>query len=327
MYGDLEELIEKITKNTDLDKDKTKKLIKEKEKEFSGLISSEGAAHIVAKEQGLNLLKEVSKELKIENMVSEMRSVNLKAKIMKIFEAREFERKGEKGKVASMIIADETGRIRVSLWDNQVNIIEDLEEGETIEITNGYTRKNKRGGCELRIGKGGKIKKIDEDIEAKKRGGRKKIKNLNLGSFGEIRGAVVQFFDNKPFFYVCPKCNKKVIDNKCDEHGKVEPKPALILTGVLDDGTGNIRVVFFREQAEKILGMKTGKIYKKTDEGKDLGPLKEELDKVLGKEFIISGRTKQNKFFERLELLVNKVKDVKPKKEAKRILNNLEKKK
>lgn len=326
MYGNLEELIKKIVESTDLDENKVKKLIKEKELEFSGLISKEGAAHIVAKEYGLNLLKETSKELKIENIVSGMRSVNVKGKIERIFEPREFEKNGKKGKVASIIIADETGEIRVSLWDEQVKVIDNLNEGETIEILNGYTKGNKVGGCELRIGRGGKIKKIEEEILTTRKTARTYIKNLVLGSYGEVRGAVVQFFETKPFFFVCPVCGKKIIDNKCDEHGEVKPKPELILSGILDDGTGNIRTVFFREQAEKILGLSAEDLYKKTDEGKDLSILKEKIDEILGKEFIIGGRVKKNQFFERLELMVNKVESINPEKEAETILNSLEKK-
>ena len=324
MYGNLEELIKKIEEGTDLDKEKIKKLIEEKEAEFSGLISPEGAAHIVAKENGLNLLKEVSKDLKIDNMISGMRSVNVKGKIVRIFEPREFEKNGKKGKVASLIIGDETGQIRISLWDDQVKVIKELEEGESIEIINGYTKPNNMGKCELRIGKSGKIKKIDEEIEAKgRKTTRSKIGDLSFGDWGEIRAALVQFFETKPFFFVCPECEKKVIDNKCDEHGEVKPKPCLIISGVMDDGSGNIRSVFFRDQAEKILGMETDKIYKETEEGKNLDPMKEKLNQVLGKEFIVRGRVKKNQFFEKPEFIVNEVEDVDAKKEAKKILNEI----
>jgi len=96
----------------------------------------------------LNLLKEVSKDLKIENIISGMRSVNVKGKITKVFEPREFEKNGKTGKVASIVISDETGRIRMSLWDEQVKFIEDLKEGENIEVINGYTKANNMGNCE-----------------------------------------------------------------------------------------------------------------------------------------------------------------------------------
>ena len=331
MYGNLDGLINKIVENTELSPSEIENLIKEKENEFSGLITPEGAAHIVAKELGLNLLNSTSKELKIGNILSGMRSINIKGKIMKIFDVREFKKNDEPGKVVNMIIADETGQARISLWNEQVKIIEDgeIKEGDVIEIINGYTKEDSFGGAEIRIGKLGKIKKSDAKITPKtsEKGKRIKISNLTPGMNSEIRGVVVQFFETNPFFFVCPECGGKLIDGKCKEHGDVKPKPVLIISGVVDDGYGNVRVVFFREQAEKILGMNSEDAYKLAEEGKNLNPLREKLESILGKEFIINGRTKVNKFFEKLEFIADEVKEVNPEEESKAILNSLEEKK
>ncbi|MCD6477636.1 MAG: DUF2240 family protein [Candidatus Aenigmarchaeota archaeon] len=330
MYGSVEEIINKIVESTDMPKEKVEGLVKEKEMEFSGLISPEGAAHIVAKELGLNLLESISKELKIGNVPSGMKSVNVVGKVMRIFEPKEFTRNGEKGKVVSIILADETGQIRLSLWNEQVKSVEsgEIHEGDVIEIINGYTKGDNFGGVEIRIGKSGKIKKSDKKIDAVETGKikRTKINKLSPGKFGEIRGAIVQFFETNPFFYVCPQCGARLVDNKCEEHGEVEPKPVLILSGVIDDGYGNIRIVFFREQAEKVLGMSSEEAYELTENGKNTKKLFDKLDEILGKEFIVRGRTKINKFFERLEFIASEVEEVDPEKEAKGILNILEKK-
>jgi len=327
MYGNLDVLINKIVESTELSPSEVENLIKEKETEFSGLITPEGAAHIVAKELGLNLLNSTSNELKIGNILSGMRSINIKGKIMKIFDTREFKKNGETGKVANMIIADETGQARISLWNEQVKIVEEHEisEGDVVEIINGYTKEDSFGGAEIRIGKLGKIKKSDAKINPKtsEKGKRVKISDLSPGTSSEIRGAVVQFFETNPFFFVCPECGGKLVDGKCKEHGEVKPKPVLIISGVVDDGYGNMRVVFFREQAEKILGLNSEDAYKLTEEGKALNPLREKLETVLGKEFIINGRTKVNKFFEKLEFIADDVKEANPEEEAKAILNKI----
>ncbi len=329
MYGNLEEIVKKIVENTDMDESKVKNIIKEKETEFSGLISPEGAAHIVAKELGLNLLKNTSKELKIDNVLSGMNSVNLTGKVTKVFEPREWEKNGKKGKVANIMLADETGQIRMSLWNEQVKPVEEgqIEAGKVIEITNGYTKENSMGGCELRLGKNGMIKLSDADIKVKIGGTQSvKIKDLVPGSSVEVRGAMVQFFESNPFYYVCSECEGKLADGKCEKHEKAKPKPIMIVNGILDDGYGNIRAVFFREQAEKVLGMKTDEAFKLTEEGKNAKPLREKLEERLGCEFVIKGRTKVNSFFERLELVANDVNEVKPEDEAKAILNKLGKK-
>ncbi len=329
MYGSVDEIIKKIVENTGLEETKVKNMIKDKEEEFSGLISTEGAAHIVAKELGLNLLQRTPKELKIGNVLSGMNSVNLTGKVVKIFEPREFEKNGKKGKVVNLILADETGQIRFSLWNEQVAPVEDgqIEEGQVIEITNGYTKDDGIGGCELRLGKSGMIKKSEIEIDVKPgTEQRVKIKELQAGITAEIRGAVLQFFESNPFFLVCPECDGRLTDGKCEKHGKVKPKPVLVLSGIADDGSGNVRVVFFREQAEKVLGIPTEDAYKLTEEGKNLKPLREKLEERLGTEFIMKGRAKINNFFERLEFVVNHAEEVDPEKEAKAILNKLKKK-
>jgi len=327
MYGSLEEIINKIVENTDLDKSKVKNMIKEKENEFSGLISPEGAAHIVAKELGLNLLQRTSKELKIENILSGMNSVNLTGKITRIFEPREFEKDGKKGKVVNLIIADETGQIRISLWNEQVKAIEEgqIETGQVIEIINGYTKDDGLGGCELRLGKNGTMKLSDADIKVQiGTAQRMKIRELTSGAFAEVRGAMVQFFESAHFYFVCPQCEGKLTDGKCEKHGKVKPKPVMVINGIMDDGYGNVRIVFFREQAEKVLGLPTEEAFRLTEENKNF--LMEKLEGKLGTEFIVKGRIKLNKFFERIELMASDVKEVEPEEEAKAILNKLKKK-
>ncbi len=330
MYGSFEEIIKKIVENTDLDEHKVRNMIKEKENEFSGLISPEGAAHIVAKELGLNLLERTAKELKIGNILSGMNNVSLTAKIVRIFEPREWEKDGKKGKVANLIIGDETGQARMSLWNEQVEPVESgkIKPGQVVEIVNGYTKDSGMGGCEVRLGKKGLLKESEASINVKSSDARSmKISDLVAGSFAEVRGTMVQFFDSNPFYFVCPKCDGKISEGKCEEHGKVEPKPVLVINGILDDGYGNVRAVFFREHAEKILGMKTDEAYKLAGNGKDTGPLKEKMDERLGKDFAVRGRVKVNKFFERIEFVASEVKEVDPEKEAKAILNKLEDKK
>ncbi|UCG94975.1 MAG: DUF2240 family protein [archaeon] len=329
MYGSLGEIVSRIVENTDLEKTKVENMIKEKESEFSGLISPEGAAHIIAKELGLNLLQRMPKDLKVENILSGMNTVNMTGKVLRIFEPREFEKNGKKGKVVNLILADETGQIRMSLWNEQVKAVEEgqLEQGKVIEIINGYTKDDGMGGCELRLGRSGQLKLSDKDIKVQSGAVHSmKIRDLSPGANAEVRGAMVQFFESNPFYYVCPKCENRVTEGKCEEHGEVKPKPVLVISGIIDDGYGNIRVVFFREQAEKVLGMDTKKAYKITEEGKDLKPLRENLEERLGLEFRLRGRAKVNKFFERLELVANQIEEIDPEKEAKAILNNLKEK-
>ena len=96
----------------------------------------------------------------------------------------------------------------------------------------------------------------------------------------------------------------------------------MIVAGVIDDGTDNIRAVFFREMAEKMFGMKT-------DEARELSlkattPLDiYEHFKNLGKDYVFRGRVKRNDLTESVEMIVNEIEDVDAKKEAEALLTKM----
>jgi replication factor A1 len=74
--------------------------------------------------------------------IAEPRSVNLKS--------------GGTAQVADAIFSDETGSIKLSLWDEQLNMV---KEGDRVYVENGYTQEF-RGETSLNVGKYGKLKKL-----------------------------------------------------------------------------------------------------------------------------------------------------------------------
>ena len=124
---ELEEIKEKIAKEANLTREEVDKKIEDKILELSGLVSAEGAAYIVAKEEGLNLLEKRDRGLKIKNVIPKMRSVEVVGKVIDISDVREFDKGDKKGKVKSITIGDETGQIRVVFWNDKVILTENLK--------------------------------------------------------------------------------------------------------------------------------------------------------------------------------------------------------
>jgi len=327
----LENIIEKICEHAKLSKEDVSKLIEEKQEELSGLVSEEGAAYIVARENGINLLKESKRQLKVKNLLSGLKSVELVARIVNISELREFEKNGKKGKVVNLTIGDETGIARLSLWNEETDIVTKgkLHEDDTVRITNGFVLTDNRGNIEVRVGRG-KIEKIQENIEvvAVPKSNelqkftvatRKHIKDVRQGDYAEVRASMVQIFRRNMFYDVCPVCGSRLSNNECKEHGPVNPQFNMVISGVIDDGTENIRAVFFREMAEKIFGMKVDEaraLSAKTSNPDDIY----ENFKGLGKDYIFRGRVKRNDLTESTEMIVNEIEDVDIKKEAETLL-------
>jgi ssDNA-binding replication factor A large subunit len=322
-----ESIVQKILAKTSISTAELDAKIAEKQRELSGLVSREGAAYIIAREMGLDFFTQRAKpRLEIKNVVPGIKSLDITARVFRVFEPREFTRNGAKSAVSSLVLADGTGTIRLSLWDQQVTLAKDLKPGVAVEISGAYTKPDLRGGAEIRLGKRGTLRVLEKSdlppIENIRQTAaemqRITIASLKEGASAEIRAAIVQLFESNPFFVTCPTCGGRAKRDvtgttKCPTHGVVQPKIGIVLSGVIDDGTGNIRVVFFRDSALTIAGMKMEEAIEK---GEDLVT---SLD-VLGKEFIISGRVRKNQLFNRLELIADSVRQVDTKAEAEKLL-------
>jgi len=93
--------------------------------------------------------------MKIKDLKDGMRKVDLVAKVLEISEPREVVSKfdGQVYRVADAIISDETGTVKLSLWNEQ---IERVNVNDTIKIENGYVRSFK-GEKQLNVGRFGKL--------------------------------------------------------------------------------------------------------------------------------------------------------------------------
>ncbi len=309
-----EELVEKIAEESEMDREEVENEIQTKEEEFSGLVSEEGAAHLVAKEHGVELSEPEDRELKVENVLSGMSRVNLRAQVVDITPVNTFEKDdGEEGRVRNLVLGDETGTVRMSLWNDQLEVAEKLSEGDNVQISNAYSREDNLGNPELRIGDSTRLKKIeDEEIQSVNKssnssGNRKKAYTYQItepGSSYKVSGEIVKIYASDPFYQVCPECNNSLReedDYECDEHGEVEPEYRIALPAVLDDGLGNIRCVFFNDRAKRILGAEDVEF--KGNSRK----LEDYAKKAVGSRVIVKGRAQENDFFDRIELLVNEV--------------------
>lgn len=289
-------------------------MVEDKLLEFSGMINREAALHLVARELDVELPKSDGSRLQVKNLVTGMRNVGFVGRIFKISPINEFSKKnGDRGKVANVFISDGTGYTRVPLWNDQVKMVEDemLKVGDAVQIVGAMTKDNIYGEVEVAIGKFGAIKKIDDDsvpsLESVGRNifssgtARVKIVDLVPGNF-EISGTIVNVFRGNFVF-------------ETDSGEK-----AIFISCSIDDGSSEIRSVFFKSLAEEISKLTA----------KDLETLvpdqRLELarSRVMGMEVVVSGKVKKNKFFDRLEMVADSVKPINPLEESKRLVGEIE---
>ena len=301
MLGNYDKIIEKIANSSGLDNDEVVRRIEAKRAKLSGLISKEGAAQVIAAELGISFDNE---RLKIGELLPGMRKVNLVAKIIQLYPVRSFMRDGQEGKVANLVIADDTSNIKTVLWDvNHIELFEknQINNGDVIEIFNASMR-----GNEIHLGSFSEIKPSKEQFQSivtEKQVIEKNISDFKISDNVSTRAFVLQAFEPR-FFEVCPECGKKATPQNdgsvCEVHGKVVPKRRALMNFVLDDGTETIRAVIFSDNFDS-LG------FTDLEDSERISVQKQEL---LGKEMIFSGNIRNNKFFNNPEFIVDGVKEV-----------------
>jgi replication factor A1 len=312
----IETVLEKLKENG-LSSEEIEKKIKQKMDQLSGLISREGAAHIIANELGIKLVEKTSGRLKIKNVLSGMRNIEVVGKVTSVFDVREFQRSdGNSSKVGSFIIGDETGTIRITCWGNQADNIIKIKQDDIVKIVSAYVKEN-QGRKELHLNDNSRLVinpsgEVIGDISLESREfDRKKINNLTDNMMNiELLGTIVGV-DALRFFEVCPKCNKRARSKReeyeCETHGIVTPDYSYVMNLILDDGTGSLRVVCFREMVEKCLGLGNKELLIL----KDTPDLTTKKDSLLGTIVKVKGRVKRNQMFDRLEFACQSV-DINP---------------
>lgn len=76
--------------------------------------------------------------MKASDVKPEMRRIDLDLKIVEVEEPRPYvSRAGREGRVTTAIGEDDSGRVKISLWDNDIDRV---KVGNTVRIRNGYAR-------------------------------------------------------------------------------------------------------------------------------------------------------------------------------------------
>lgn len=311
------EMVARIREKTGLSEADLNTKIEAKRAALSGLISKEGAAHIIANELGVKLLEASGK---IKDLFPGMRNADVLGRVTQIYEVRDFQRAdGSAGKVGSFLVGDDTGTVRIVCWGSQADVLKQLSQNTPVKIVSGMVRENQRGYKEVHLNDSSRVVVNPSEPVPEARVNtiqRKTLKELQESDEHiEIVGTVVQVFDPK-FFEVCPQCSSRLKELEgqwvCEEHQAVMPDYSYLVNVFLDDGTENMRIVLFRNQAERLLKKTKEQLLAYRFAPETFEPIKTEL---LGEQFKFIGRAKRNTFFDRLEFIANQVHPATPEEE------------
>lgn len=282
----------------------------------------------------------------IADLTTGMWDVDIEGKVVTVYDVTNFTTKdGRDGQVRNIILADESGKTRVTFWNEDVDKIEDIKEGDVIKILHGYVKEGFRGGVEFQVGrkaeihinpKGSKLEELDVSqvsLQPMAKASRVLIGDINDSTEGksvEICGIVVNLSQTiTPIYQACPSCNKKLDETNdgyvCKSCGKADkPEPRMLYKITVDDGSGSIRVTLFGKVGEELLQMtaeEANEMIKKTGKGDQ--PLIENTDKVVGKYIAVNGRVK--KFRDSFDLSASSFEFADPVSEIKRMKEGIQK--
>ena len=167
----------------------------------------------------------------IEEITSGMGDLHVVGRILDISDTRTFVRKdGTTGRVRNITVGDATGKIRVTVWDDKVDTIEQMTPGETIEIMGGYTKENPfTHQIEVNLGNYSSLKKSSKQIEFEEL--ITSIANIEANGSYSITGHVTGLDELREF------------QRKDGSGGQVANIH-------ISDDTGRIRVALWDEQTE-----------------------------------------------------------------------------
>jgi len=137
-----ESIIEQVAEQSKKPGNEIKKLVEEKKKKFSGLLTDSGAAYMVAKDLGINLVVESSNRLNVSKLKDGMQNVDLLVRVMQVFSPKKFEKNGRKGKLCSLIVADNSGETRLTVWHDDVKKLSEkqVRRGSVLLLHNCYVK-------------------------------------------------------------------------------------------------------------------------------------------------------------------------------------------
>ncbi len=192
------------------------------------------------------VLKEKPKDLniprvfltKIGDIKPAMTNVDFLGRVTQIGKIRQFERStGEVGTVGDLNLMDDTGSVRLSLWDDMANLLKKVSIGDVVLVEGAYIRDGNYG-ISVNLGKIGALTVNPDMIEAEKLPTSScELANIDqittgLGNF-IVQGSIIQ------------EPNVRIVTTRNGQE-------IAVASFRIKDQTGAIRVSLWRELANKV---------------------------------------------------------------------------
>jgi len=163
----LEDIVNRIlSSRSDLNRKEILEIIEQKKRGAGDFLTDETAARIAASELGVEVAKKPLRlKIQIQDLISGLNDVTVAGRVVAVYPPKTFTRRDwTEGKLASLVVSDESGTLRVVLWDDKVELVEGgkIQREQTVRISHGYVREGLDGKPELHLGQRGNIKVLKD---------------------------------------------------------------------------------------------------------------------------------------------------------------------
>ena len=231
LSDDLASIYERLT--TTISKEEFAARVQRKVEDMSGLCDEKTAALLVAHELGIDTV------VQIAQIDGQTRTVAFVGKLTRVSPTREFSRDGDVGYVANLVVSDATGSIRVVLWNDLAQHVEELQVGQTLKIA-GVARDGPYG-----IEVNAREIEVDESVvktEVESPKGPERIAGLIAGLNGvDVSGVILEVDPVRTF-------------------SKRDGSVGKVTNVTIGDETGMVRVTLWDDIAENVADFVSGDV-------------------------------------------------------------------
>lgn len=246
-----QDLIDEIqAKNPQISQNQILERLEAERARTGGLLDDETLLRLIAAKFGVQVKQnsfENSGVLSSSRLFAGLYDVTVAGRLVAVFPTKAFQGQDKSGKLASLMLGDHDGLLRVVLWNEKAELVEkgELKAGQAVRLMHGYTREDRYGKIELHLGSKSLIElqpegKSNEYPAIEKFTTKIGVLNINSGNV-HVAGTVKAVMGKSTF----PKSD--------DSDG-------IVMRMVLRDDSGEVTVVVWNEKVdelEKLLREKT----------------------------------------------------------------------
>jgi len=210
-----------------------------------GLISDEALLRMIAAGFGCEMGVEATEHvLLLRDLIPGLSGVSVVGRVVAVFSPRAFNG-SRKGRFASLLIADESGLLRVVLWNDKAGLAEPgrVKVGDIVRFRHGYTREDFSGKVEVHVGEKCTVEVNPADEDSK-----------NYPSIGRFVTKIGELSSVQRSKKVNVAGTVRRLGS-VSEFERSDSSVGKVLRFVLSDGSGEVAVIVWNEKVDEIIGL------------------------------------------------------------------------